>query len=74
MAKPMEQNNEPQMPDTALRALATQISEIPTAGVPMKNLALATNNIAICEKALRKLKNDLLKQMMLSAQQQSLSV
>lgn len=73
MAK-MEQTNEPVMPDQALRAVANQISEIPTAGVPMKNLALATNNIVICEKALRKLKTEALKQMMLAAQQQSLSV
>ena len=60
------------MPDVMLRELATAIKAVPLNGAPQRSLALASNCITEIEKATRKLKQDIVKQMVLSASQEHL--
>lgn len=60
--------------DLRLAQIEQQLKEMPYAGSPMKNLALAGNRCNQIDKALRKLKQDIIKQMMSTATQANLSI
>lgn len=62
------------LPDQQLRYVIEHISNVAVVGVPQKNLALAANAINQVEKALRKLKQDIVRQMMVQATQESFKV
>lgn len=62
------------MPDVMLREIVTAIKAVPTHGVSQRSLALASNSINEIEKAARKLKQDIVKQMVLNASQEHLKL